>query len=73
MTNARASRLRPPFALRGRFVVVLAALLALPEGAQARRIGRVTEEDPGKVVAETRIGIRRLLEKLSGEQLPRIC
>jgi hydrogenase expression/formation protein HypE len=69
-------------ACEGRFIAVvpaaqeekaLAALLALPEGAQARRIGRVTEEDPGKVVAETRIGSRRLLEKLSGEQLPRIC
>ena len=49
-------------ACEGRFIAVvpaaqeekaLAALLALPEGAQARRIGRVTEEDPGKVVAET--------------------
>jgi hydrogenase expression/formation protein HypE len=39
----------------------------------ARRIGRATEEDRGRVVAETRLGSRRLLEKLSGEQLPRIC
>jgi hydrogenase expression/formation protein HypE len=51
----------------------LAALLALPEGALARRIGRVTEQDPGRVVAKTRIGSHRLIEKLSGEQLPRIC
>jgi hydrogenase expression/formation protein HypE len=69
-------------ACEGRFVAVvpapqeakaLAALQALPEGAMARRIGRATEEDRGRVVAETRLGSRRLLEKLSGEQLPRIC
>ena len=69
-------------ACEGRFLAVvpraheeqaLAALLALPEGAQARRIGQVTEEDPGRVVAKTRIGSHRLLERLSGEQLPRIC
>jgi hydrogenase expression/formation protein HypE len=69
-------------ACEGRFLAVvpraheeraLAALLALPEGGAARRIGEVTEENPGRVVGVTRIGSHRLLEKLSGEQLPRIC
>jgi hydrogenase expression/formation protein HypE len=69
-------------ACEGRFLAIvpraaepsaLAALLALPAGAMARRIGAVTEEDPGRVVLRTRIGSHRLLEKLSGEQLPRIC
>ena len=37
------------------------------------RIGTVRAEDPGRVVLRTRIGSHRLLERLSGEQLPRIC
>jgi hydrogenase expression/formation protein HypE len=44
-----------------------------PGGAEARRIGRVVTEDPGQVVLHTRVGSHRLLERLSGEQLPRIC
>ena len=69
-------------ACEGRFVAVLpeadteralAALHACPDGAHARRIGRVVADDPGRVVLHTRIGSHRLLERLSGEQLPRIC
>ena len=69
-------------ACEGRFVAVLpeadtdralAALHAGPDGAQPRRIGRVVADDPGRVVLHTRIGSHRLLERLSGEQLPRIC
>jgi hydrogenase expression/formation protein HypE len=30
-------------------------------------------EDPGRVVLRTRLGSHRLLARLSGEQLPRIC
>jgi hydrogenase expression/formation protein HypE len=69
-------------ACEGRFIAfvpgaqaesALLALRALPSGRGARRIGVVTEAEPGRVVLETRIGSHRLLEKLSGEQLPRIC
>jgi hydrogenase expression/formation protein HypE len=69
-------------ACEGRFLAVvpgeqaeraLGVLQTRPDGAQARRIGRVTAEDPGRVVLRTRIGSHRLIEKLSGEQLPRIC
>lgn len=36
-------------------------------------IGRVTSEHPGRVVTRTAIGGRRIVDKLSGDQLPRIC
>jgi len=39
----------------------------------ACRIGRVTAESAGLVILESRIGARRILDRLSGEQLPRIC
>jgi hydrogenase expression/formation protein HypE len=51
----------------------LQALRSRPDGEGAVAVGRVTAEDPGRVVLRTRIGTHRLLEKLSGEQLPRIC
>ncbi len=51
----------------------LSRLRAHPRGAGAARIGRVMAEDPGVVVLRTRLGARRLLDLLSGEQLPRIC
>jgi hydrogenase expression/formation protein HypE len=69
-------------ACEGRFVAILPeedaerALVALqkcPGGAEARRIGRVVVEDPGRVVLHTLVGSHRLLARLSGEQLPRIC
>jgi hydrogenase expression/formation protein HypE len=69
-------------ACEGRFVAIvpgargeaaLAAIRAAPGGEGARLIGRVVAEDPGRVVLHTRIGSHRLLERLSGEQLPRIC
>ena len=69
-------------ACEGRFVAILpdadadralAALHAVGDGAGARRIGRVVTEDPGRVVLHTRVGSHRLLERLAGEQLPRIC
>ncbi|SMC21278.1 Hydrogenase maturation protein, carbamoyl dehydratase HypE [Desulfacinum hydrothermale DSM 13146] len=44
-----------------------------PLGREARCIGQVTEEDPGRVALRTRIGGHRLLDMLRGEQLPRIC
>jgi hydrogenase expression/formation protein HypE len=44
---------------------------AVCEGAC--RIGRVTSESAGLVTLRSRIGARRVLDRLSGEQLPRIC
>jgi hydrogenase expression/formation protein HypE len=49
------------------------ALRRCAGGAEPRRICRVVTEDPGRVVLHTRVGSHRLLERLSGEQLPRIC
>jgi hydrogenase expression/formation protein HypE len=51
----------------------LEVLRAHPLGRQAARIGTVIEGGPGTVVLETRLRTRRLLDLLSGEQLPRIC
>jgi len=36
-------------------------------------IGRIVSEHPGRVVLHTGIGGRRIVDMLSGEQLPRIC
>lgn len=52
---------------------VLAAMRALPEGENAAVIGRVTARYPGKLVMRTRLGGGRILQKLTGAQLPRIC
>ena len=69
-------------ACEGRFLAIvppqsaeraLAALRTFPDGAQAQRIGEVTAADPGRVLLRTAIGSHRRLERLSGEQLPRIC
>lgn len=51
----------------------LAALRSTPEGANAVCIGTVTGKHPGKVVANTLLGGGRILQKLTGAQLPRIC
>jgi hydrogenase expression/formation protein HypE len=50
----------------------LALLRAHPLGARAARIGRVSDA-AGTVSLRTRLGTRRVLDLLSGEQLPRIC
>jgi len=69
-------------ACEGRFLAIvpgeradaaLAAIQSRPGGEGARRVGAVVAEDAGRVVLRTRIGSHRLLERLSGEQLPRIC
>jgi hydrogenase expression/formation protein HypE len=44
-----------------------------PLGAQASLIGRVLEDTPGFVTMKSRIGANRIVDMLSGEQLPRIC
>lgn len=51
----------------------LAALRSRPEGENAAIIGRVTVERPGRVALRTAAGGARPLQKLAGEQLPRIC
>ena len=52
---------------------VLDAVRKIPGGENAARIGTVTEDLPGKVLLKTPIGGRRILSKLTGIQLPRIC
>jgi len=52
---------------------VLQAWRRHPLGAQAAVIGAVREEPSGRLVLHTRIGARRIVDMLSGEQLPRIC
>jgi len=42
-------------------------------GENAAIIGEITENHPGKSIIETSIGGQRIMDMLSGEQLPRIC
>jgi hydrogenase expression/formation protein HypE len=68
----------------GRFLAVidardveraLAVLRAFEPCGQCAHVGRVTHANQvsGSVVAVTPLGSRRVLDLLSGEQLPRIC
>jgi hydrogenase expression/formation protein HypE len=66
----------------GRFICVvpadaadqtLALLRAHPAGAAAAIIGTVRDQQPGHVTMTSRIGVDRVVDMLSGEQLPRIC
>ena len=52
---------------------VLAAMQGHPLGKQAAIIGEVTADHPRFVLMKTRIGGSRVVDMLSGEQLPRIC
>jgi hydrogenase expression/formation protein HypE len=52
---------------------VLKAIQSDPCGRDAAVIGRVVNDHPGKVVLKTRIGGKRVVDMLAGEQLPRIC
>ncbi len=51
----------------------LSAMKTHPYGRSAVAIGRVTAESRGRVVINTRLGSRRIVDMPSGEQLPRIC
>jgi hydrogenase expression/formation protein HypE len=51
----------------------LAAIRAVPEGAEAALIGRVVADHPGMVTIRTLVGSERIVDMLIGEQLPRIC
>lgn len=69
-------------ACEGRFLAIvpredgeraLALLRGRSDGAGAAIVGEVVAEHPGVVLLRTPIGSRRVLELLTGEQLPRIC
>ena len=51
----------------------LAAMQMYPEGENAAIIGTVSNDHPGRVVLKTAFGGTRVLSKLTGAQLPRIC
>jgi hydrogenase expression/formation protein HypE len=51
----------------------LATLRAHPLGTDAARIGHVTAQHPGMIVARTGMGANRVIAPQIGEQLPRIC
>lgn len=66
----------------GRFIAIVPAAEAdraldlLRQDPQARaavRIGEVLDEQPGLLTLRSEIGSTRILDMLSGEQLPRIC
>ena len=52
---------------------VLAAMRGHELGADAAVIGQVTARYPGRLTLRTAFGGSRVLQKLSGAQLPRIC
>jgi hydrogenase expression/formation protein HypE len=52
---------------------VLAAMRRHPLGANAAFIGEVVEDHPGRVFLRSSIGGNRVVDMISGEQLPRIC
>jgi len=52
---------------------ILSAIRGHPLGENAAIIGEVTSDHPGFVLMKTRIGGSRVVDMLSGEQLPRIC
>ena len=52
---------------------VLEALRSTPGGENAAIIGSITTQFPGRAVLKTVFGAHRVLSKLSGAQLPRIC
>ena len=52
---------------------ILEAMHKHPLGREAEIIGEVTNDHPGMVVINSRIGGKRVVDMLTGEQLPRIC
>jgi len=66
----------------GRFVALVAGKDAVRTveildscfpGLGATIIGEVSDQEPGLVTVKSLIGVERILDMLSGEQLPRIC
>lgn len=52
---------------------ILSIIRSQELGKNAVIIGSVTEDDPGMVIMKTTIGSKRVVDMISGEQLPRIC
>jgi hydrogenase expression/formation protein HypE len=52
---------------------VLSAMQSHPLGAEARMIGEVVADHAGMVTMLTPFGTSRIVDMLSGDQLPRIC
>jgi hydrogenase expression/formation protein HypE len=52
---------------------VLAAMRKHPLGKESALIGEVVADHPGLVTMKTTVGGSRVVDMLSGEQLPRIC
>jgi hydrogenase expression/formation protein HypE len=52
---------------------VLQTMRQHPLGLESSVIGQVVEKHPQRVVLKTVLGVRRILEMLAAEQLPRIC
>ena len=61
------------FVAAGDVEKVLTAIQGDPCGKDATVIGEVVADHPGKVFMKTRIGGIRIVDMLTGEQLPRIC
>jgi hydrogenase expression/formation protein HypE len=61
------------FVARDRAEEALAALRSHPLGANATIAGEAVADHAGLVVLRTRIGSRRVVDMLPGDQLPRIC
>jgi hydrogenase expression/formation protein HypE len=51
----------------------LALMRAHPLGREAAIVGEVVADHPGRVMMRSRVGGVRVVDMLSGEQLPRIC
>ncbi len=52
---------------------LLSILRSHPLGKESQIMGKVVSEPKGKVYLRTGIGTRRVVDMLTGEQLPRIC
>jgi hydrogenase expression/formation protein HypE len=53
--------------------MVLEAMKNHPLGTEAACIGEVTNQNKARVQMITTIGSSRIVDMISGEQLPRIC
>ncbi|MCX8011038.1 MAG: hydrogenase expression/formation protein HypE [Ignavibacteria bacterium] len=52
---------------------ILQAMRSHPLGTESQIIGEVVSSHPKRVVMKTSIGSQRIVDMISGEQLPRIC
>lgn len=61
------------FVAQQQSAAVLEAMRAHPLGRESAVIGEVISDSPGRVLLETDLGTRRLVDMPGGELLPRIC